>query len=96
MEEVSLKLIEYINNAEYPYINFISSILTFFKNLLVNIDYILKLTTLQNLKTCLLNAMNNKTQLNLNSEAVMDVNILLSYLNTKLNNDLIHSFASHN
>jgi len=91
MEEVIPILVNQITKGKY-----ITIIISFFCKLLINVEYNLKSGTLQNIKNVLLFASSNKFQFGLSNQDMVDINILLTYINNKIGgiSSMINSFAS--
>jgi flagellin-specific chaperone FliS len=103
LKEVDIIIIEEVISISINLLKkgqFIMIIITFLKNLLVNLDFEVKNTTSQNIKDILYYISSNKIQFNLSNEEMIDINILLSYINSRVNkiggiSNLIDSFAGN-
>lgn len=87
------KLLNIIERGEH-----LELIISWIKNLLVSINYSLKQITLQGIKDVLLYVSNSKNLIN--EDEMIDINIILSYINSRPNNkkgysNLITSFANN-
>lgn len=74
-----------------------TSAITFLKNLLINLNYSIGSDSLQNIYHSLLYASTNKSTFNLTNEEMIDINLLISFINSKNENsysNIVNSFAN--
>ena len=91
MEDVISRLITLITKGEYliPIINWI-------KLVLITLNYSVKLSTLQNIKDMMIYISSNKNHFLIQEEDMIDVNSIITYINSKSKqgySSLINSFS---
>jgi hypothetical protein len=93
LEEAIKKLISVLTNGLS-----LNTIITFFKNLLVTLNYPMKQISLQNIYEALLYASSNKDIFGIKNEEMIDINLLINFINSKKEgfSNLISSFSAIN
>ncbi len=74
-----------------------NSTINFLKNILINLNYNLSSESFQNIYHSLLYASTNKIKFNLTNEEMIDINLLISFINSKNENsysNIVNSFAN--
>ena len=92
IEEVIKKLLPMMTNGQY-----LNHILNFLKNLLVTLNFELKQFSYQNIYDCLLYASCNKESFGIKNEEMIDINMLISFINSKKEgySNMISSFSGN-
>jgi hypothetical protein len=93
MEDVISRLITVITKGE-----FLVSIISWIKLILITLNYSLKFSTLQNIKDMMIYINSNKNQFLLQEEDIIDINSIITYINSKSKqgySSLINSFSDN-